>query len=121
MPLENVGESVPDEMVSAERVASFDLVYVNLLAELADEEPDALTRKISTSPKTVVVGVTTLNCVESMTETVWAAIEPNKTPPVANRLSKPVPVMITSSPPVSIPDEGEIEERVGGETYVNLP
>ena len=116
MPLANVGESVPEEMVSPDRVTSFYFVYVKLLAELAVDDPDALTKKISISPKTVVAGVTTLICVESMTETVWAAIEPNKTPPVANRLSKPMPVIITSCPPVSIPDEGEIEERVGGET-----
>ena len=89
---------------------------MNLLAELAVEDPDALTKKMSISPKSLVDGVTTLICVESMIETVWAAIEPNKTPPVANKLFNPVPVMITSCPPVSIPDEGEIEERVGGDT-----
>ena len=96
VPAANEGESVPTESASAERVASFDFVYVNLLAELAVDDPDALTRKMSISPKTEVTGVTTLICVESMTVTLWAAIEPNRTPPVANRLSIPVPVMITS-------------------------
>jgi hypothetical protein len=47
VPLENVGERVPDEIVSADRLASLDFVYVNLLAELADEEPEALTKKMS--------------------------------------------------------------------------
>ena len=107
---------VPCESVRAESFVSFDFVYVNLLAELADDDPDELTNKISISPKTVVAGVTTLICVESIIETVCAAIEPNNTPPETNRLFKPVPVMITSCPPVSIPEEGEIEERVGGET-----
>ena len=116
VPAANKGESVPTESASAERVASFDFVYVNLLAELAVDDPDALTRKMSISPKTEVTGVTTLICVESMSVTLWAAVEPNRTPPVANRLSKPVPVMITSLPPVNTPDEGEIKEIVGGET-----
>jgi hypothetical protein len=47
VPVANVGESVPEEMVNADRVASFDFVYVNLLAELATEGPDALTTKMS--------------------------------------------------------------------------
>ena len=51
---------MPCESVSVESFASFDFVYVNLLAELATEDPDELTKKISSTPKTVVAGVTTL-------------------------------------------------------------
>ena len=61
---------MPCESVSVESFASFDFVYVNLLAELAAEDPDELTKKISISPKTVVAGVTTLIWVESIIETV---------------------------------------------------
>ena len=51
---------MPCEIVRVESFASFDLVYVNLLAELATDGPDELTKNISISPKTVVAGVTTL-------------------------------------------------------------
>ena len=51
---------VPCESVKAESFASFDFVYVNLLAELATDDPDALTTKISISPKVLVAGAITL-------------------------------------------------------------
>ena len=51
---------VPCESDSAESFASFDFVYVNLLALLATDGPDALTTKISISPRALVAGAITL-------------------------------------------------------------
>ena len=59
-----VGEKPPArvacERIKPESFASFDFVYVNLLALLATDGPDALTTKISMSPRVLVAGAITL-------------------------------------------------------------
>jgi hypothetical protein len=84
------------------------VLYVNLSAELVVEVPAFVVTVTSTTP--MPAGDTAVICDAPFTTTEVAAARPNLTPLAP---MKPVPVMVTVSPPLALPVVGETAVTVG--------